>query len=118
VAVQVRELGGIRFRPHRRLEPARAETEPEELAHLRAALANEVGAGDAAVDDAVLHVLGNVGSADEQNLDRRVSTRERERTLARDLGAEAGIVEKVDSRIAQPSLCRDGDFQPVRERRR
>ena len=39
----------------------RAEAEPQQLLDVGAALAHEVGAGDAAVDDAVLHVLGHVG---------------------------------------------------------
>ena len=73
---------------------ARAEAEPEQLADLGAALAHEVGAGDAAVDDAVLDVLGDVGGTHEQHLDRRVPARERERPLAGLLGAEAGVVEQ------------------------
>ena len=47
-------------------ERAGAEPETEELGHRGAALLDEVGAGDPAVDDAVLHVLGHVGGAHEQ----------------------------------------------------
>ena len=79
--------------------------------HVGAALAHEVDAGDAAVDDAVLHVLGHVGGAHEQDLDRRVAARERERALAGLLGAEAGVLEQVERRFAQPALDRDGDPQ-------
>ena len=67
--------------------------------------------GDAAVDDAVLDVLGHVGRADEQHLDRRVAARERERPVAGLLRAEPGVLEQVDGRLAQPALGRDGDPQ-------
>ena len=77
----------------------------------RAALANEVDAGDAAVDDAVLHVLGDVGRAHEQHLDRRVAAGEGERAVAGLLGAEPGVLEQVERRLAQPALRRDGDPQ-------
>ena len=105
----VRRLGG-----HGRLEAARAEAELQHLADPGAALADEVDAGDAAVDDAVLHVLGDVGGADEQHLDRRVAARERERALARLLGAEPGVLEQLERRLAQPALDRHGDFQELR----
>ena len=98
---------------HGRLEPARAEAELEQLVDARAALADEVQARDPAVDDAVLHVLGDVGRADEQHVDRRVPARERERALARLLGAEPGVLEQRDRRLAQPPLDRDGDRQAV-----
>ena len=51
------------------LQPAASETEPQELGDSRSALGNEIGARDPAVDDAVLHVLGDVRRADEQHLD-------------------------------------------------
>ena len=76
---------------------------------------HEVGAGDAAVDDAVLDVLGDVRGAHEQHLDRRVPARERERPLAGLLGAEAGVLEQRDGRLAQPALRRDRDPQARRE---
>ena len=66
--------------------------------HVGAALAHEIDAGDAAVDDAVLDVLGHVGGADEQHLDRRVAARERERALAGLLGAEPRVLEQVERR--------------------
>jgi hypothetical protein len=75
------------------------------------ALADEVEAGDPAVDDPVLHVLGHVGGPDEQDLDRRVPARERERALAGLLGAEARVLQQVEGRLAQPALDRDGDSQ-------
>ena len=74
---------------HGGLEPAGAEAELEQLLDARAALADEVLAGDAAVDDAVLHVLRDVGRADEQHVDRRVPAREGERALAGLLRARA-----------------------------
>ena len=98
---------------HRGLEPARAEAELEQLLDARAALAHEVLPGDAAVDDAVLHVLRHVGGAHEQHVDRRVAARERERALAGLLGPEAGVLEQGDRRLAQPPLDRDGDRQAV-----
>ena len=100
----------------RSLERARAETDPQQLAHARAALDHQVGAGDPAVDDAVLHVLGDVRSAHEQHLDRRVAARERERALARLLRAEAGVVEQADRRLAETALRRDRDLQRLFER--
>ena len=83
---------------HRGLEPARAEPELEQLLDAGAALADEVLPGDPAVDDAVLHVLGHVGRADEQHVDRRVPAREGERALAGLLGAEARVLEQRDRR--------------------
>ena len=99
---------------HGRLERAAAEAEPQQLRRPRAPRSrDEVGAGDAAVDDAVLHVLGDVGGAHEQHVDRRVPARERERALAGLLGAEARVLEQRDRRLAQPALRRDGDRQAV-----
>ena len=96
------------------LERARAEPERDELVHLRPALANEVGARDPAVDDAVLHVLGHVGSAHEHDVDRRIAAREGERPLARLLGAEPCVREECDGRLAEPALRGDRDRQAVR----
>ena len=101
---------------HRRFEAAPAEAEPQEFGHVRAALAHEVGAGDPAVDDAVLHVLGDVRGAHEQHVDRRVAARERERALARLLRARdpASASSETDgsrnrpfagSAIVRRSLC-------------
>jgi hypothetical protein len=69
--------------------------------------------GDPAVDDAVLNVLGNVGRADEEDVDRCVAAREGKRALARLLGAEARVFEQRDGRLAQASLDGDGDRQAV-----
>src|SRR4029079_9890335 len=91
--------------------------ELQQLCHLHTALAHEVGARDPAVDDAVLYVLGDVRSANEQHVDRRVAARERERPLARLLGAEPCVVEKRDRRLAQPALRRHRDRQAVVLRR-
>ena len=103
---------------HRGLERARAEAEPRELADVGAALPHDVEAGDAAVDDAVLHVLGDVVGAHEQRLDRRVAAREGERAVARRLGPEPGVVEELDRRLAEPALRRDRDSQELVRRRR
>ena len=103
------ELGeGLRLRllRHRRLEPARAEPERQQLPHLGAALPHEVDAGDAAIDDTVLHVLRHVRCAHEQNLDRRVAAGKGERTVAGLLGAEPCVLEQVERGIAQPALGR------------
>ena len=96
------------------LERARAEPERDELVHLRPALANEIGARDPAVDDAVLHVLGDVRGPHEHDVDRRVPARERERPLARLLGAEPCVREERDGRLAEAALRGDRDRQAVR----
>ena len=106
------------LRGHGGLEPARAEAEPQQLAHVAPRSRTRSMPGDAAVDDAVLDVLGNVGGTDEQHVDRRVAARERERPLARLLRAEAGILEQRERRLAQPSLDRDGDRQATSPLRR
>ena len=98
---------------HRRLEAARAEPELQQLGDACAALAHEVEPGDAAVDDAVLHVLGDVGGANEQHLDRRVPAGERERPLARLLRAETGVLEQPKRRVAQTPLDRERDLQEL-----
>ena len=98
---------------HGGVEPAGAEAERQQLLDSGAALAHEVLTGDAAVDDAVLHVLRDVGGAHEQHVDRRVAARECERALAGLLGLEAGVDEQPHRRLAQPSLDRDGDRQAV-----
>ena len=86
----------------------------DELVHLRPALANEIGARDPAVDDAVLHVLGDVRGAHEHDVDRSVPARERERPLARLLGAEPCVREERDGRLAEAALRGDRDRQAVR----
>jgi hypothetical protein len=107
-------LGGRLLR-HSRLEGAAAEAEAQQLGHRRAALADEIRARDAAVDDAVLHVLRDVGSANEQDLDGSVAARERESALAGLLRTEAGLLEQMDRRLAQAALRRDGDLQALAE---
>ena len=96
---------------HRSLEPARAEAERQELADDGAALAHEVEAGDAAVDDAVLDVLGDVGRAHEQHLDRRVPARERQRAVAGLLRPEPGVLEEPVRRLPEAALGRKRDPQ-------
>ena len=66
---------------------------------------DDVEPGDAAIDDAVLDVLGHVVGADEQRLDGRVAARERERAVARRLRAEPRVVQELDrrARAAGPS---------------
>jgi hypothetical protein len=54
---------------------------------------HEVEAGDPAVDDAVLHVFRNVCGANEEDVDRCVPTRERERAVAGALRTEAGVMQ-------------------------
>jgi len=102
---------------HCSLEPATAEAELQELGHVCAALPDEVGAGDTAVHDAVLNVLGHVGRAHEQHVDRSIAAGERERTLARFLRPEPRGAEKGDRRLAQSAFRRDGDRQAVVLRR-
>ena len=99
---------------HRSLERARAEAEPHELGDVGAALAHDVEAGDAAVDDAVLHVLGDVVGAHEQRLDRRVAAREGERAVARRLGAEPGVVRGARSRARGAAPSRERRFSGAR----
>ena len=110
-AGELRELLHGRLLGNRRLEAARAEAEWKHLAHVGAALAHEVDAGDPAIDDTVLHVLGHVGGAHEQHLDGRVAARERERAIAGLLGAEARILQEVERRLSEASLDRDRDPQ-------
>ncbi len=117
-AVEVGELPRRCLVRHGRLQRARAEAEPEQLRDPRPALEHEVGAGDAARDGAVLHVLGDVRGSHEQHLDGRIATRERERALPGLLGAEPGRLEQRDGRLAQATLRRDRNSQRVRERRR
>ena len=83
------------------------------LLDVGAPLADEVRARDAAVDDPVLHVLGDVRGADEQHVDRRVAAGEGERALAGLLRPEPRVLEQGDGRLAQPPLDRDGDRQAV-----
>ena len=79
--------------------------------HVGAALADEVDPRDPAVDDAVLHVLGDIGGANEQHLDRCVAAREGKGAVTRLLGPEAGVFEQVERGLAQPALDRNGDPQ-------
>jgi hypothetical protein len=74
---------------------------------------HEVEARDPAVDDAVLNVLGHVGGADEEHVDRRVAAREGECAVARLLRAEAGVLEQLDRRLPEPTRRRDRDLQAV-----
>lgn len=85
---------------HGSLERAAAETERDQLFDLRLALLDEVEARDAAVDDSVLNVLGDIRGAHEQDVDGCVSAREGEGAIARALRAEAGVLEQPDGRLA------------------
>jgi hypothetical protein len=109
------ELRHRRFLRHGGLERAAAEAEAQELGDARTALRDQVGAGDPAVDDAVLDVLGDVRGSYQENLDRRVAARKRERALSRLLRAEARVVEQGDRRLPETPLRRDGDLQAVGE---
>jgi hypothetical protein len=79
-------------------------------------LGDEIGSGNAAVDDAVLDVLRDVRRANEQDLDRRVPAGEGERPFAGLLGAESGVLQERDRRLAQAALGGNGDLQAVGER--
>jgi len=79
--------------------------------HVGATLAHEVDAGDAAVDDTVLDVFGNVGCPNEQHLHRRVAAGERERPVAGLLGPEPRVLEQVEGRLAQAPLGREREPQ-------
>ncbi len=83
---------------------------------MRAALADDVEAGDAAVDDTVLDVLGDVVRAHEQSFDRRVPARERERAVAGRLRPEPRVLEQRHRRLAEPALRWDRDPQDRRLR--
>ena len=98
---------------HGSLECAAAEAEREQLLDLGPALLHEVEAGDATVDDAVLHVLRDIRCAHEQNVDRRVPAREGEGAVAGSLGPEARILEEGDRRLAQSPGGRDRNPQPA-----
>jgi len=117
-AVEIGERLRRRLLRHRGFERARAEAELQQFDDVGAALAHDVEAGNAAVDNAVLHVLGDVVRAHEQCLDRRVAARERERAVARRLGAEPGVVQQLDGGLAQAALRGDCDPQARRFLRR
>ena len=112
--VEILERPCCRLGGNRCFERARAESQAQERVDADAALLHEIHARHTAVHDAVLHVLGNVGRADEHDVDRRVAAWERERTLTRLLGPEPGIVQQLDRGLAKASLGRDGDGQPAR----
>src|SRR5262245_65069334 len=78
---------------------------------VRSALPHEIDACDAAVDDAVLHVLGHVGCAHEQHFDRGVAARKRKRAVSRLLRAQSCILEEMKRRLAEAALGRDGDTE-------
>ena len=117
-AAEVVERLYRRLGRHRGLERARAEAEPHELCDVGAALAHDVEPGDAAVDDTVLHVLGNVVRAHEQSLDRRVAAGEGECAVTRRLGAEPRVVQQLDRGLAKAPLRGDRDSQELDRRRR
>ena len=96
------------------LERAGAEAEPEQHVDADAALLDEIRARDAAVDDLVLDVLGNVGRADEHDVDGGVATGKRQRALAGLLGAETRCVEERDGGLSETPLRGDRDRQPAR----
>jgi hypothetical protein len=87
------ELGDRRLLGHGGFQPATAEAELQQLRDVGSALTHEVRASDAAVDDAVLDVLGHIGSAHEQDIDRRISAGKRERARSRLLRPEPRVVE-------------------------
>ena len=110
---EIGQLGRFRLGGHGGLERACAEAQLEQDLDLGAALAHEVDPGDAAVDDSVLDVLGHVGRAHEEHVDRCVAAGEGQRPLARLLRAEPCISEQCDTGLAQPALGRNGDAQAV-----
>jgi len=77
-----------------RLEPAGTEPELEQLVYAGTALSDEVLAGDAAVDDPVLDVLGDIGRSHQQDVDRGVPAGKGERPLAGLFRPEAGVLQK------------------------
>jgi len=95
---------------HRCFKRACAEPELQQLDDVGSALANEVGACDAAVDGTVLHVLRHVSRAHEQDVERCVATGEGERSFAGLLRAEPRVAEQRHGRLAQPALGRDRDY--------
>ena len=72
----------VRLLGRRRLESARAETERQQLWHLRRRARARGRCRSTAIDHAVLHVLRHVRRADEQNLHRRVAAWKGERVIA------------------------------------
>ena len=64
-ALEVGESGRHRVDGHRRLQRATGEAELGKRHHVRLALDDQVGTGDARIDDSVLDVLRNVVRADE-----------------------------------------------------
>jgi hypothetical protein len=78
---------------HGGLERAGAEPETKQHLYIGVTLVDEVEAGDTAVDDTVLHVLGDVSGTDEEYVDGRVATREGESAVTGSLRSETGIFE-------------------------
>jgi hypothetical protein len=67
-------------------------------------LADQVQPGDAAIDNAVLHVFGNVVGADEKDVDGSIAATRRQRAHTRFDGSQTGGFEQCPSGLAQPSL--------------
>ena len=86
------------------LHAASAKAEFKQHRHVGGALADQVCTGYAAIDDAVLDVLWDIGGAHEKDVDRGLRTGKRKRALTRLLGPETGVLEERDRRRAQPSL--------------
>ena len=105
-AGEVGERARRRLLGHGRLERAGAEPQPQKLLDVSLSLAHEVGSGDAAVDDAVLHVLGDVCCTHQQDVHGRIPAWEGERSLARLLGPEPGVLEQVDGGLAKAPFRR------------
>lgn len=74
---------------------------------------DQVEPGDAAVDDTVLDVLGDVGSTDKQDVDGSAAAMDGKYLSARLLGSETGILEQCPRGFAEPPLGGDGDGQVV-----
>ena len=110
-----RGLGVARHGEHQR---AGAEAERQHGVQGAAVLGNEVGAGQAQLDEAVGDVLGDVLGAHEEELDVGVPDGRAQPALG-ELELEPGIAQQLDRRLREPSLVREPrGATGVRHRRR
>ena len=109
-AVDVRDLLLARVDRHGSIETATAEPELRERDHVGIGLDDEVRARDPDVHDPVLGVLRDVARADEEEVDRRVCTRDDERALGH-LEREPGVGAEPECRFREPPLRGDGELE-------
>jgi hypothetical protein len=81
----------------------------QENVNVKVAFPYEVESGNAAVHDAVGHVLGNVVGTNEEKVNIRVTTERLENPLTGALGVHSTRFEKIPRRLAEPPLGGKGE---------